>query len=169
MLSPAAPHARMVSPEQSKHPGPAPAKQYGLPSWARAYAIAAPAPPLTRTLALGGAGLPPLDELLLALGAGALFGAVGAGAGAASVVGGACAAGAESGGAVSVGVESVRGGAAAAAAAALAAAASVNRCCAAASAAASRRASSSATSCAISPFTCESSCSWRALAASTAA
>src|SRR5262249_62209872 len=82
MLTPAAPHARMVSPEQSKHPGPAPAKQYGLPSWARAYAIAAPAPPLTRTLALGGAGLPPLDELLLALGAGAVFGAVGAGAGA---------------------------------------------------------------------------------------
>src|SRR5262249_51751475 len=166
MLTPAAPHARMVSPEQSKHPGPAPAKQYGLPSWARAYAIAAPAPPLTRTLALGGAGLPPLDELLLALGAGAVFGAVGAGAGAEA--GGACAAGAESGGAVTVGVESVRGGAAAAAAAALAAAASVNRCCAAASAAASRRASSSATSCAISPFTCESSCSWRALAASTA-
>src|SRR5689334_2337266 len=45
-------HAIIVSPEQSKLSGPAPAYWYGLPICARAYATAAEAPPL-------GAGIEP--------------------------------------------------------------------------------------------------------------
>ena len=40
MLTPAARHAAIVSPEQSNAFGPAAAKTYGLPSCARAYATA---------------------------------------------------------------------------------------------------------------------------------
>src|SRR5258708_35433320 len=59
MVTPACAHAIMVSPEQSKQVGPAPALQYGLPTWACAYATAAPARPLG-----GGGG--PLEARLVA-------------------------------------------------------------------------------------------------------
>ena len=43
-LTPAAPQAHMVRPEQSKAFGPLAPHAYGLPSWARAAAIAPAAP-----------------------------------------------------------------------------------------------------------------------------
>src|SRR5438132_14314434 len=51
--TPAARHAHIVSPEQSKLPGPAAPHSYGLPSWRWASAMAAAAPLLAPTAGPG--------------------------------------------------------------------------------------------------------------------